>query len=113
MPALYALMVRRLLPSRFAVVGVARTEGDDDAFRADMKDAVQKHGRDEFRDDVWNELAENMHYIATDFADEGGEDSLEELVERLDREKDLGGNRVYYLAVPPPAFATIVDALGR
>ena len=73
MPALYALMLRRLLPPRFAIVGVARTEGDDDAFREDMKDAVQKHARDEFREDVWDELAESMHYIATDFADEGGE----------------------------------------
>ncbi len=112
MPALYALMVRRLLPPRFAVVGVARTEGDDDAFRADMKDAVQQHARDEFRDDVWDELAQNMHYVATDFADEGGEDRLEQMVEKLDSERDLGGNRVYYLAVPPAAFATIVDALG-
>src|SRR5262249_10105120 len=25
----------------------------------------------------------------------------------------LGGNRVYYLAVPPPAFPTIVDELGK
>src|SRR6185312_16108634 len=94
MPALYALHVRRLLPPRFAIVGVARTEGDDDAFRNDMKDAVQKHARDEFREDTWNELAENMHYIATDFADEGGEEKLEKLVEQLDEERDLGGNRV-------------------
>jgi glucose-6-phosphate 1-dehydrogenase len=113
MPALYALMVRRLLPPRFAVVGVARTDDDDDGFRADMKDAVQKHARDEFRDDVWNELAENMHYVATDFADDGGETKLEKLVEKLDTERDLGGNRVYYLAVPPAAFAIIVDALGQ
>jgi glucose-6-phosphate 1-dehydrogenase len=113
MPALYALMVRRLLPPRFAVVGVARTEGDDDAFRSDMKEAVQKHARDEFRDDVWDELAQNMHYVSTDFADEGGEDKLEEMVERLDAERDLGGNRVYYLAVPPAAFTTIVGALGE
>jgi len=28
MPALYALMVRRLLPPRFAIVGVARSEGE-------------------------------------------------------------------------------------
>ena len=49
MPALYALMLRRLLPSRFAVVGVARSEGDDDSFRADMEQAVRKHARDEFR----------------------------------------------------------------
>jgi glucose-6-phosphate 1-dehydrogenase len=113
MPALYALMLRRLLPPRFAIVGVARREGDDDSFRAEMKEAVQKHARDEFREDVWNELAASMHYVATDFADEGGEDSLAELLTKLDAEQSLGGNRVYYLAVPPPAFPTIVEALGK
>jgi glucose-6-phosphate 1-dehydrogenase len=113
MPALYALMVRRLLPPRFAIVGVARTEGTDDEFRNDMKEAVQKHARDEYREDVWNELAANMHYIATDFADEGGENELQELLTRVDGERQLGGNRVYYLAVPPPAFPTIVEALGK
>jgi glucose-6-phosphate 1-dehydrogenase len=112
MPALYALMVRRLLPHRFAVVGVARTEADDDAFRSDMKEAVQKYARDEFKEEVWNELAENMHYVATDFADEGGETRLEDLIEQLDEEKELGGNRVYYLAVPPAAFPVIVEAIG-
>jgi glucose-6-phosphate 1-dehydrogenase len=113
MPALYALMLRRLLPPRFAIVGVARSEGDDDAFREDMKQAVQKHARDEFRQDVWDELAASMHYIATDFADESGENKLAELLTQLDAERDLGGNHVYYLAVPPPAFPTIVDALGK
>jgi glucose-6-phosphate 1-dehydrogenase len=113
MPALYALMLRRLLPPRFAIVGVARSEGDDDAFREDMKQAVQKYARDEFRQDVWDDLAASMHYIATDFADEGGENKLAELLAQLDTEQNLGGNRVYYLAVPPPAFPTIVEALGK
>jgi len=54
-----------------------------------------------------------MHYVATDFSDEGGEDTLEQLVGRCDSERNLGGNRVYYLAVPPPAFPTIVEALGK
>jgi len=40
MPALYALMLRRLLPVRFAIVGVARTAGDDDSWRAEMQQAV-------------------------------------------------------------------------
>src|SRR5439155_1532159 len=69
-PALYALAFRRLLPERFAVVGVARSEGDDDQFRADMKEAVQKYARDEFREDIWDALAANMRYVATDFAEE-------------------------------------------
>ena len=113
MPALYSLMVRHLLPPRFAVVGVARTEGDDESFRNDMKETVRKHARDEFRDDIWEGLAENMHYVATDFADPGGEDRLETLIGELDETRDLGGNRVYYLAVPPAAFVTIVEALGE
>jgi glucose-6-phosphate 1-dehydrogenase len=113
MPALYSLVLRRLLPARFAIIGVARSEQDEDGFREEMKQAVQKNARDEFREDVWNELAESLHYIATDFADEGGEKELAELLERLDREKELGGNRVYYLAVPPVAFPTIVEAIGK
>ena len=113
MPALYALMLRRLLPPRFAIIGVARTEGGDDAFREDMKQAVQEHARDEFRQDVWDELASSMHYVATDFADETGETKLADLLTRLDAERELGGNRVYYLAVPPVAFPTIVDELGK
>src|SRR5437762_12615585 len=89
MPALYALALRRLLPPRFAIVGVARTEEDDDGFRNDMKEAVQKHARDEFRQDIWDELAANMHYVATDFSDEGGENELADLLGRLDQENDL------------------------
>jgi glucose-6-phosphate 1-dehydrogenase len=112
MPALYALMIRRLLPSRFAIVGVARTEQETDAFRNDMKEAVQKYARDEYREDVWNELAESLYYIAADFTDEGDDEALAELLEKLDHEKELGGNRMYYLAVPPAAYSTIVEAVG-
>jgi glucose-6-phosphate 1-dehydrogenase len=113
MPALYALMIRRLLPPRFAIVGVARTEGTDDTWRAEMEQAVKDHARDEFRRDVWDELASLLHYVSIEFADEGGDAALEQTIEACEQEKDLGGNRVYYLAVPPPAFPTIVEALGK
>src|SRR5215213_2378695 len=75
-PALYSLALRRLLPERFAVVGVARSESSDDDFRERMKEAVQKYGRDEFRDEAWDSLAEGMRYVSTDFADDDGEDRV-------------------------------------
>jgi len=74
---------------------------------------VQQYARDEFRQDIWDELAAGMRYISTDFADESGEDQLHGLVDKLDGEMSLDGNRVYYLAVPPPAFPTIVEAIGK
>ena len=113
MPALYALAVRQLLPQRFAIVGVARTDGDDDSFREDMAGAVKQYARDPFEQDVWDSLAAKLHWVTTDFADAPGEDKLHNLLGKLDDEQQLGGNSVFYLAVPPPAFPTIVVALGK
>ncbi len=112
-PALYSLAFRRLLPEHFAVVGVARSEETDDDFRERMKEAVQKFSRDEFRDDAWETLAGGMRYLVADFSDEAGLDELAETVNELDEELGTAGNRVYYLAIPPSAFETVVRAVGK
>jgi glucose-6-phosphate 1-dehydrogenase len=112
-PALYSLALRRLLPERFGVVGVARSDESDDDFRQRMEEAVREFGRDEFRQDVWDELAAGTRYVATDFADDGGEDRLVEVLNELDEERGTQGNRVYYLAVPPSAIATLIEQIGK
>ena len=78
-----------------------------------MKKAVKEHGRDELRAGVWNELAAGMRYVATDFADDRGEDVVVEALRELDEKRGTAGNRLYYLAVPPAAFETIVNELGE
>jgi len=112
-PALYALALRKLLPERFGVVGVARTEQTTKQWLAEMKAAVREHARDEFDAQVWKELTDGMRYVATEFGDEGGQDGLVEALRELDEERGTAGNRLYYLAVPPAAFETLVDELGR
>ena len=112
-PALYSLALRGLLPERFAVVGVARSEESDDAFRERMKESIQEFGRDEFKQDVWDWLAEGMRYVATDFADESGEDRVGAALNELDEQRGTAGNRVYYLAVPPNAIATLLQEIGE
>jgi glucose-6-phosphate 1-dehydrogenase len=112
-PALYSLAFRRLLPHEFGVVGVARTPMSDEAFSEKMRKAVVDHARDEFRQDVWDELAEGIRYIATDFAEVGGEQRVVDCLNTLDQERGTAGNRLYYLAVPPAAIETIVVAMGQ
>jgi glucose-6-phosphate 1-dehydrogenase len=112
-PALYSLAFRRLLPEQFAVVGVARTDETDQEFTERMKEAVQEHARDEFRDEVWELLADGMRYVAADFADEGAIDRLAQVLTELDEERGTRANRVYYLATPPSVFATVVRAVGK
>ena len=112
-PALYSLAMRDLLPERFAVVGVARTEHSTEDFVAGMEAAVREFGRDEFRPAVWDELARRTRYVATDFADEGGEDRVARCLTELDEEHGTRGNRVYYLAVPPAAMPKLIQELGE
>jgi len=112
-PALYSLAARQMLPERFAVLGVARTEETTDEFRARMKEAVQQFGRDELRDDVWDWLAGGMRYMATEFASDAGQDEVTKELADLSKERETGDNRVYYLAIPPDAIKTVVDQVGR
>ncbi len=112
-PALYSLAFHHVLPDRFAVLGVARTEMSTEKFRDGMKEAVREHGRDEFDEDVWEELAAGIRYLQADFGDEGSWDGLGRTLDELDAERGTNGNRIFYLAVPPSAFEEIVEHVGN
>jgi glucose-6-phosphate 1-dehydrogenase len=112
-PALYSLALRHLLPEEFGVVGIARTEQTTEQWVAAMEKAVKRHARDEFDADVWGSIAEGMRFVATDFADDEGQDEVVACLEQLDEQRGTQGNRLYYLAVPPAAFPIIVDELGE
>jgi glucose-6-phosphate 1-dehydrogenase len=112
-PALYALAVRNLLPDEFGVVGVARTAMTNEEFREKMREAVVKHARDEFREDVWNRLSDGLRYVCADLADAEDDAGIIEALNDLDSTRGTAGNRVYYLAVPPTAIEPIVVQLGR
>jgi glucose-6-phosphate 1-dehydrogenase len=112
-PALYSLAVRRLLPERFGVVGVARTEQTTRQWVASMRSAVKEHARDPFDESLWKSLTDGVRYVATDFGDEEGQNQVVEALNDLDEKRGTEGNRLHYLAVPPAAFGTIVNALGE
>ena len=78
-----------------------------------MKKAVKQFARDPFRQDVWDRLAAGMRYVGTEFDDEEGEDRVGRVLEELDAERGTGGNRLYYLAVPPQAFTAAVTEIGE
>ncbi len=112
-PALYTLAVNRLLPREFGVVAVARTPMSDEEFRERMRRAVEEHGREPLREDVWSWLAEGTSYVSTEFTAEGGADEVVERLHELDEARGTRGNRVYYLAVPPKAMEPTVRQIGR
>ncbi len=112
MPALYSLALQRVLPLSFRVVGTARGSYTDEEYRALMRAAVGENARTQpLNDEVWRSFAEGLAYISLGESD--GYVKLGERLADLDRDAGTSGNRLFYLATPPTAYADAVAALGR
>jgi glucose-6-phosphate 1-dehydrogenase len=114
MPAIYQLAKEGLLPDDFAVLGTARESGTDDAFRDAMHDAL-KHS-DEIRNldaDIWEWLRPRLHYVSGDLSRDEAYVALKQRLTQIESGRDVGRrNRMFYLAVPPSVFTTIVKHLS-
>jgi len=112
LPALYNLSLDGLLPGSFAVVGFARSEMTDEQFRQQAREAVLQFSRRPVDPGLWDSFARGLFYASAGSLNLEDFQRLAELVARLDRERNTGGNRVFYLSVPPSAYSDIVQQLG-
>jgi glucose-6-phosphate 1-dehydrogenase len=112
-PALYNLMIDGLLPSRFGVVGFSRSAMDDRSFREFIARAVRQYSRRPPDQAALDRLLASFFYISADFADAEAYHHLEAKLAALDKEYGTGGNRLFYLATPPPAYPVIARRLGE
>lgn len=106
-PALRNLATSGEIPDELVVVGVARTELDDQEFRRLVLDAT---GDDQER---WREMVGRFRYVAGDYADDATFARLCEVLEEVDAKHGTGANRVYYLATVPALFGPIATSLAR
>lgn len=113
MPALYNLVKDNLLPENFAIVSVGRKEKTTEQYRNEVFDSLKKFSRSGIEESNWTILRGLIHYIQFDFTDQGGYLRLKDFLEGLDGKARIGGNRVFYLAVAPEYFETIVHGLHK
>jgi glucose-6-phosphate 1-dehydrogenase len=112
-PALYSLAKQNLLASGFCVVGSARTAMNHEAFRAAMRDAVNRYSDAHPVDSaVWESFAAGLFYTPTDPKKPESYKKLSELLAEIDRERGTAGNRVFYISTPPSLYGDIIRLLG-
>ena len=111
MPAIYDLANRGLLPPGFSLVGFARRDWADQDFAQIVHDSVKAHARTEFREEVWQQLAQGIRFVQGDFDDDAAFDRLRRTIEELDEARGTGGNHAFYLAIPPGFFGAVVGQL--
>ena len=111
MPAVYDLANRGLLPPGFSLVGFARRDWEDQDFAQIVHDSVREHARTEFREEVWQQLAEGFRFVSGDFNDDLAFDTLRQTILDLDRVRGTGGNHAFYLSIPPRFFSDVIGQL--
>jgi glucose-6-phosphate 1-dehydrogenase len=112
-PAVYRLQSIGLLPREYLVLGAARTPSSDEDFRESMRGAVKKALPDEFSEEDWGEFRKRLYYVSADYADPASFRALGERLLPLEKEHNCPGNRIFYLAVPPPVYETVILNLGE
>jgi glucose-6-phosphate 1-dehydrogenase len=113
LPAIYDLANRGLLPPGFALVGFARRDWADQDFARLTYEAVRAHARTTFREEVWKQLSDGIRFVSGEFGDKQAFDHLSDVVSDLDAERGTGGNRAFYLSIPPNQFPVVVRSLQR
>jgi glucose-6-phosphate 1-dehydrogenase len=114
MPAIYQMAKEGLLPEDFAVLGAARESGTNEAFREAMKEALSKSDEIKGVDDyVWEWLESRLFYICGDLSRDTAYADITKRLETIEAPRSVERrNRMFYLAVPPSVFTTIVQHLS-
>ncbi len=113
LPAVYSMHLKGMLPEKFGLIGFARSDYNDDSFRAYCRAQLENFAPagQKPSGDLWNEFAKGIGYVCADFKDTKHFDELRRRLEQNDRDLGTAGNRIFYLATPPPVFPEIVKHL--
>lgn len=112
-PALYNLFLDEWLPEKFAVVGLGRTEYDDETFRGHLYEAVQEFSRRKGEmNGHWKEFSNFVSYLQMDAEDAASYSKIADRVKEFEQQFGEHPNVIFYLAVAPQLVPDIATKLG-
>ena len=110
LPALWSLSRGRRLPARFAVIGVARSENDDEGFRTIFRESLREFAHvDTSSDEVASSLASRLFYLRGDLDDPSLYTQLRDRLREIDGDEGV----LFYLAIPPEVYGPVTAQLGQ
>jgi glucose-6-phosphate 1-dehydrogenase len=112
LPAIYRLSTEENEVGRIQILGSARsTDWTDESYREWAVKALEDAGYDPHETTRW--CKEHLSFETINNSEEEDYRRLKSRIEKIEDEKDLPGNRAFYLGVPPQAFSLVTDRLGE
>jgi len=114
MPAIFSLKVQKLMPEKYAILGVGRTQMSDDEFRAKMSGAIISYSEEKISDEnLISGFVKDLFYFSLDNISGIGYTELKTLLQELDKRYIIGGNYIFYMATPPSMYEIIAVNLSK
>jgi glucose-6-phosphate 1-dehydrogenase len=110
-PALFDLYLEDGLPQPFQIVGCGRTELSSQTFRVHMEKALI--AADMLDQQRWPAFASAIHYHQIQYDDLQSYLDLAASLKALDTEFNTGGNRIFYVALPPMLYMPVAQMIGQ
>lgn len=112
-PAIFSLSRHKMMPSRFAILGVARTRMKTQEFRQIMQAALAEHSEEKAADlTIYHEFTRNIYYHSMEYDDERMYSGLKSVLREIGLQHGLGDNYIFHLATPPSVYETIAVNLA-
>jgi len=109
--SLFELYKRDLLGEQLYLLGAGRKKLADEQFRQTAQQAIQEHSGDISLKET-EPFISRLYYISGDYDDARFYDNLKSKLAELDKKHKVDGSHIFYLAVPPFLYGTIVERLG-
>ena len=110
-PALFELYLEGGLPQPFQIMGCGRTELSSQAFRSHLEKALIS--ADILDRQRWPTFASAIQYQRIEYDDLQSYLDLAASLKALDIKFKTGGNRIFYVALPPMLYMPVAQMIGR
>ncbi len=111
-PSLYNLRSYGLLPEKFSLIGVARQDWSDEAFREQLGKDLAELGTQPVDPKLWEDFRRRMSFCAGEFDNDATYECLGQALQRSEKEFGTAGNAIFYFSIQPTFFATVAKKLA-
>jgi glucose-6-phosphate 1-dehydrogenase len=113
LPAIYNLAESGLLPDEFAILGVARPQIDQAAYRQQMREQVLDVEGEPLDAGKWQRIEDRLYYLSGELTDPALYERIRNEVDDLARRSQTPANVLFYFAIPPEMFGIVAHHLGE
>ncbi|MFQ5451984.1 MAG: glucose-6-phosphate dehydrogenase, partial [Candidatus Paceibacterota bacterium] len=108
--SLYSLYCKNLLPEKLQIYGFSRRDFDDESLRNYLRTIMQESSFG--KKDKYEEFLNKFYYVRGNFTECSGYEELAGKLGHLNDEWRVCANKLFYLAVPPKYYKSILNNLS-